>query len=204
MKGFPHFVLIYFHSYPILCYTPPLNLLQRGLLMSSQRPSRLRFNFGFFLEASLGTTREIELDYPTIVAEDVTLTPLQGTFSATRTSEGVYVSGKLHSFIELDCVRCLTATNVPIEFELDELFYYPPSTAPKGELVIGDDGYIDLAPSVRELSILAAPIQPLCKPDCAGLCMDCGTNLNETDCDCVNDDIDPRFAVLKTLLQSDN
>ena len=68
--------------------------------------SRLRFNFGFMLEASLGTSRVMELDYPTIrVSEDVTLTPLQGKFTATRTSEGVYVNGRFHSAIHTECVN---------------------------------------------------------------------------------------------------
>ena len=65
--------------------------------MSNKRPSRLRFNFGFFLEATLGTSRTIELNYPTIEVEDLTLSPLAGTFTATRTSEGVYLSGVLRS-----------------------------------------------------------------------------------------------------------
>ena len=59
---------------------------------------RLRFNFGFLLESSLGTSRVMELDYPTLqVSEDVSLTPLQGKFTATRTSEGVYVNGRFQN-----------------------------------------------------------------------------------------------------------
>jgi uncharacterized protein len=167
--------------------------------------SRLRFNFGFLLEASLGTSRVMELDYPTIrVSEDVTLTPLQGRFTATRTSEGVYVNGRFQSAIHTECVRCLEDTLVPVFIEMDELFYYPPEAKPQNEDAFafdGETGFIDLGPLMRELSLLAMPIQPLCRPDCQGLCMECGQNLNEGDCDCTNDDLDPRMAILRSLLE---
>lgn len=170
--------------------------------MTNKRPSRLRFNFGFFLEAALGTSRTIELNYPTIQVEDLTLSPLAGTFTATRTSEGVYLSGTLNSTLISECVRCLEVATVPIEMKLDDLFYYPAHTAPEGEYTFGDDGFIDLAPLVRELTVLETPIQPICRPDCQGLCMECGQNLNEGDCGCEPNPIDPRLSALQQLLNA--
>lgn len=162
--------------------------------------SRLRFNFGFLLEADFGTTRLIELDYPTIqLSEDVTLTPLTGSFTATRTTEGIYIRGKLKSSMSLPCVRCLEEAKVPIDIDLDDLFFYPPQIAPEGEFRVGDDGMIDLGPLVRELSLLGVPIKVLCRPDCLGLCQVCGQNLNEGDCGCVEEEIDPRLAILQQL-----
>lgn len=164
--------------------------------------SRLRFNFGFLLEADYGTSRRIELDYPSIqLSDDVTLTPLKGTLTATRTTEGIYIQGQLESSMSLECVRCLDEAIVPIQFALDELYYYPPQVAPPGEHRVGDDGMIDLAPLVRELSLLALPIKVLCRPDCLGLCQECGANLNRGDCGCAENEVDPRLAVLESLLK---
>ena len=170
--------------------------------MGNNPPSRLRFNFGFLLEASLGTSRMYELDYPTIrVMPDVTLSPLQGNFTATRTSEGVYVSGSLHSKIAVDCVRCLETADQPIAIQIDELFYYPFHQAPPLAMAFdGDTGYIDLAPLIRDLSLLEVPINPICRTNCQGLCIECGQNLNESDCNCQHDHIDPRLAVLSQFL----
>ena len=170
--------------------------------MKNNYPSRLRFNFGFLLETSLGTSRTIELNYPTIQVEELTLRPLIGTFNATRTSEGIYLSGTLTSSSVAQCVRCLEDATISIDIKLDDLFYYPPNTAPKGEYVMGDDGYIDLAPLVRELTVLETPIQPICRPDCQGLCLECGQNLNKSDCHCEPDQIDPRLSMLQQLLDS--
>ena len=164
--------------------------------------SRLRFNFGFLLEADYGTIRQIELDYPSIkLSEDVTLTPLVGSFTATRTTEGIYIQGQLESSMSLECVRCLEEAIVPVNIVLDELFFYPPHIAPAGEHRVGDDGMIDLAPLVRELSLLSVPIKVLCRPDCQGLCQQCGANLNFGECGCEREEIDPRLAVLQSLLK---
>ncbi|PIE82429.1 MAG: hypothetical protein CSA11_00630 [Chloroflexi bacterium] len=171
--------------------------------MDKQHPSRLRFNFGFLLEAKIGTNRIIELEYPTIDVEDITLSPLTGTLNVTRTSEGVYLSGELQTATAVTCVRCLIDALASVQVSLDELLYYPPKAAPPGELFIGEDGYIDLGPLIREMTILELPIRPLCKPDCQGLCQECGANLNETECDCKIDDIDPRLAKLKELLEEE-
>jgi uncharacterized protein len=169
--------------------------------VGKKKLSKLKFNFGFLLETDLGTSREYELDYPAVhLEEDVVLSPLQGKFTAIKNSRGIYVTGELNSITTAECARCLDALQLPITLELDDLFYYPPNTAPPGEFAIGEDCFIDLAPLVRQLSELAIPMQPFCKPDCKGLCKNCGQNFNEGSCDCVDDDVDPRLAALKALL----
>jgi uncharacterized protein len=176
---------------------------KESITVSGKEKNRLRFNFGFMLEADLGTSREMELDYPSVrVADDVTLTPLTGKFQAIRNSRGIYVTGRLQSTIDTECARCLTEFSLPISVQLDDLFYYPPASAPPGELAVGEDGFIDLAPLVRQLSLLEIPMQPFCRPDCQGLCVECGHNLNEGDCGCQSNELDPRLAVLKDLLDT--
>ena len=54
----------------------------------------------------------------------------------------------------------------------------------------GDDRYfyqgdhVELAPMLREHVILSAPMRPLCREECAGLCARCGKDLNEGPCQC--------------------
>ena len=170
--------------------------------MGNTNRSRLRFNFGYMLEAELGTSRTVEFEYPSVQANDVLLKPLDGHFMATRVSEGVFINGELYSHMPAECMRCLETAVLPISIELDEMFYYPPSTAPEGENVIGDDGFIELTGLVRDLAILALPLQPLCRSDCQGMCDQCGFILNIRPCVCVTDDIDPRMAKLRELLRS--
>jgi len=58
---------------------------------------------------------------------------------------------------------------------------------------------IDLAQLMREQFYLSLPMKPLCRADCQGLCVVCGTNLNRAMCDCKREWDDPRLAPLKAL-----
>lgn len=166
-----------------------------------KRASKLRFNFGFLIEASLATRREFDIDYPSIwLADDLELSPLAGTFEAIRNSKGIYITGRLFTNYTIECAKCLELVKLALVIQLDDLFYYPSHTAPPGDFGVGEDGFIDISPLVRELCLLEIPMQPICRDDCQGLCSQCGSNLNHVSCDCVREQIDPRLASLQNLL----
>ena len=43
---------------------------------------------------------------------------------------------------------------------------------------------VEIAPRVREAIFLAVETWPLCRPDCRGLCPECGADRNAGPCDC--------------------
>jgi len=168
----------------------------------------LRINVGFLLNQGAGYRRTINLDFPgSIQADDFLINDLQGDVRLSRTPQGVLVQGMLQATTRLECVRCLTAFEFPYEVEISELFipeelYDPTEYGPSEEPnLIHEDGSIDLAPIIREEGILATPMQARCKPDCKGLCAQCGQNLNEGQCDCDAEPVDPRLAPLRALLE---
>jgi uncharacterized protein len=115
---------------------------------------------------------------------------------------GLCLGGNFTSTLKQECVRCLGDAFVSIDIPLDELYFYPEQEAPPGAYTfIGDTGFIDLSDLIRETSFLAVPMRPICRPDCLGLCMECGQNLNEKDCGCTPDEIDPRLAELRQFLE---
>ena len=65
---------------------------------------------------------------------------------------------------------------------------------------LGDQVRAELPEVPREQILLEIPINLVCKPGCKGLCSVCGANKNEGDCGHVEDDIDPRLANLRSLL----
>jgi uncharacterized protein len=163
----------------------------------------LKLNVGFLLSEGVGYQRVIDLDIPRIqVADDLELDYLQGELRLSRNSRGLLIQGMLETSIVGECARCLTPTLIPVELKLEELFSYPPD--PDADYSVDDTGILDLAPLLREEAILAIPMGVLCRPDCAGLCPQCGQNWNEGSCDCEQDDIDPRFSVLRDQLNKGN
>jgi uncharacterized protein len=129
----------------------------------------------------------------------------------TKVAEQVYFHGRLQGTITVPCCRCLETVHVDFGVETRVIFLPPTSTdvvqSPEGrpsfsdelDLYIHDGTIIDLRPLVREQVVLAYPVQPLCRDDCAGLCQVCGGNRNLTPCACQVGGDDPRFAILKQL-----
>ncbi len=157
---------------------------------------------GFLLKEGIGYSREFQFDEPVVqVADDLSVSRLRGAVTLTRTPQGLYAEGRLRASRRSECVRCLTETDQPLSSHISELYFYPPETAPEGALTVGDDVHLDLAPIVREDLLVSMPMRSLCRPDCKGLCPTCGQNWNEAPCDCEDEPVDPRMAVLAQLLK---
>ena len=164
----------------------------------------LRLNIGYLLKEGVGYSREITFAEPgTFVAEDVTIRHLNGSLRLTRTPQGILVQGVLHAQTTVECVRCLDPVDFSYEIQLSELFTFSKASQAETDrsCIVEEGNFIDLTPIMREEGILAVPIQVLCKPDCKGLCSQCGQNFNEENCDCERDQIDPRMEPLRALLK---
>jgi uncharacterized protein len=109
---------------------------------------------------------------------------------------GILVQGLLGGAYSGSCRRCLAG--VAHDFEVHPAELYRPSGEVWEEGYVIDHGTIDLAPLVRDAVGLNIPFDPLCRPDCKGLCQRCGADLNEGACGCP-EDIDPRWSALKEL-----
>jgi uncharacterized protein len=161
----------------------------------------LRLNVGFLLHKNVGYSRNFDFDCKAIrIGDELDVSELKGSLHLTRTSQGMYAQGRLQANINLECVRCLTSFDQPLRVDVDDLFIYPPEEASDPLLSIPESGILDLNPLLREYLLLDVPIQSLCREECKGLCSECGSNLNESECDHSQVDIDPRLETLKTLL----
>ncbi len=110
--------------------------------------------------------------------------------------EGVLVTGTAEVTLTGQCARCLEPISFDEEVDLQELYLYPDKEPDDEEASRLEDDLFDLEPLLRDTVVLDLPYTPLCRPDCAGLCPDCGADLN-ADPDHAHDDrIDPRWAGL--------
>jgi uncharacterized protein len=66
-------------------------------------------------------------------------------------------------------------------------------------VAVFDGEAIDVDEIMKEQILLAVPTRMLCREDCKGICPECGIDKNTGECQCVTDDIDPRWAALKNL-----
>lgn len=137
---------------------------------------------------------------------DAGVTAFEADLRATHTDPGAYLEGDARATVSLECARCLRPISAPVEAHFAEQYYatlhvesgVPMPDAPGDAKTIGSDFTIDLTPLIREEVILATPVAPLCRPDCKGLCPECGRDLNDAP-HTHEEEIDQRWSKLREL-----
>lgn len=172
------------------------------------------YNVAQLLKAPVGTSMRVELD----PADDLTLDDehvrlagdVAGSVKLHRTNQGILADGSVTAPVRLECDRCLDEYTVTTTFPLLEHFYPTidvitgaPLPRDPAELAfpIDHNHLLDLREAIRQNLLLSLPMRSLCREDCAGLCPQCGQNLNEGTCDCVPEVEDTRFDALRALLE---
>ena len=168
----------------------------------------LSYNVAALLRAEPGTERRYSVEERNLeIADDLRLgAPIQGEVRLSRTGRSILARAHLTTAIDGLCGRCLTAVVTPIDVDIEEVALpsididtglpLDPAESPDA-LRLDDHHELDLAEPVREAISLAEPIALLCRPDCKGLCLVCGLDLNTvTDHFHTEDIIDPRLAAL--------
>jgi uncharacterized protein len=175
--------------------------------MTTSPPDALVVNVAGLLGEGPGSHRDLAFDGIQLeLGEDLRQAlPLGVRVRIARTNRGVIVTGRVHTALADSCGRCLTALEIPIDAPIDEEIL--PSvelqsgaavdiTAEPDAFRLSDHHELDLEPLAREAVLLAAPIAPVCRPDCRGLCPECGADLNVGMHEHGEAPVDPRLAKL--------
>lgn len=133
--------------------------------------------------------------------------PVRGEITVENAGSLLLVRGRLDGLFRLSCIRCLGDFDRPFSVEVEEEFATE-DTAPDIETVDRDepgasaisDYVLDVSELVRQQVMLNAPMASVCRPDCPGICPQCGQNLNEGPCKCVPEAADGRWVQLRDLL----
>ncbi len=151
-----------------------MNLPRRALLI----------NVGFLLNAPLGYSRDIHFEYPHFKVDDeLILDEFVGLARVSRTPQGILVQCEFSGSIVAECGRCLNEFRLQLKTEFSDLYAFNNRSTTESDLILRDDANIDLEDLVREYLLIEEPISPVCRPDCRGLCTECGTDLNISTCE---------------------
>jgi len=110
--------------------------------------------------------------------------------------EGVLATGDVFATAVGECSRCLDEIKTPVEVDFQELFAY--SGSGEDDFTVSDD-QIDLEPVIRDAVVLSLPFQPVCSPDCLGLCAECGFKLAQDPNHVHEQQVDSRWTELLKL-----
>ncbi|MEW6397827.1 MAG: DUF177 domain-containing protein [Bacillota bacterium] len=135
--------------------------------------------------------------------------PVKVEGAVLNTGPAYLVDGEIGAAVEATCSRCLASFRQEVETPFREEFREGVAPSPGKEEVSEESGAevwffqgdaLDLTEAVRQNLLLALPSQPLCRPDCPGLCPVCGRRLAEGSCSCRVEEIDPRLEALRRFL----
>lgn len=171
----------------------------------------MQYNVAQLLKEPTGSSRSYQLDE--ILGDVGRLADhLRGLVRLLKTHHGVLVEGRLEVDARLTCGRCLGEFPLNLNLNFEEEFFptvdartgSPPdgleSVLSEGVLI--DEAHnLDLSEVVRQYIITNWPMKPLCRPECGGLCPDCGANLNLEECQCRQPSLDPRWEDLAGWLR---
>ncbi len=170
----------------------------------------MQINVSQLLQAPIGTVWNYDVDETLDVFGDNNSYHIEGSVRLLRTHRSILVSGKLTTEVELTCGRCLSVFRFPLKLNIEEeyvptidIYTGVPLPLPEepGDFTIDEHHVIDLTEAIRQYIVLASPMKPLCREECAGLCQNCGYNLNQGACGCPQPEVDPRWSELMKLLK---
>lgn len=127
--------------------------------------------------------------------------PVEASGTVRNTAGVLVMSGSIKTCLHGVCDRCATEFSREVEYPIQAVLVEELANEEnEDEWVFPLEGEsANLQDIVRTVFVLNMESKLLCKPDCKGLCCQCGKNLNDGPCSCQKEP-DPRFAALRQLL----
>ncbi len=148
---------------------------------------------------------ELEADQAVIGGEVFPVTdksPFELTFANIGKGRA-RMSGSMEITFAMSCNRCLKPVDKTLCLRFDQEVFAPDVVMdiPDAEDEQGFmDGYqMDVEDFLSNEIVINWPMKVLCKPDCLGICRQCGTDLNTGTCGCDTFVPDPRMAAIKDI-----
>lgn len=131
---------------------------------------------------------------------------VDATLDVTASGSGTGLRLRLSTSLVGPCQRCLGDSTLPFVVDVREF----QGAAREGAQERDDDldceylsgprkSALDVAAWARDAVAEVLPMSILCRPDCRGLCVTCGTDRNAGECECEEESGDPRWAALEEL-----
>lgn len=138
----------------------------------------LQINVAQLLREPIGSARDCKVSEAVDITGDGSINAVHGEVRLTRTNRSILVKGTLNTSVELTCARCLSMFSCPLILNIEDE-YFPIADVSSGNplappdepasFTIDERQVLDLTEAVRQYTITAIPMKPLCREDCAGL-----------------------------------
>jgi len=140
------------------------------------------------------------MHYPFIKKSPVTLTV------ANTGNREISIDGVIEAVVNIPCDRCLEDVAVPFKIDVHKEIDFN-ATDEERIRALDETSYIDHSQLDVDLLVyneifVHFPMKTLCRDDCKGLCLKCGHNLNEGECGCDRESLDPRMSAIRDIFNN--
>jgi uncharacterized protein len=176
----------------------------------------LLYNIAQLIKEGIGSTRHYKVIGVLNNLDEYNpgATQIEGQVTLMRTALGILASVGARFEAKRICRRCLEEVTSGFKIAFEEEFIpsldietgikLPLDDKTDPVLIIDEHHILDLTEVLRQYALVELADGTLCRPDCKGLCPDCGQNLNTDKCTCEHAVADPRLAVLAQLFDREN
>ncbi len=128
--------------------------------------------------------------------------PLKVKGSVSDNGKSLVLRADAEGVMITNCARCMKEITVPVSFHIDEnLAREDSGIDDDADVILFSDTEIEIDDIVYDNFLMNVEGKYLCKEDCKGLCPECGKDLNEGECDCSKENIDPRWSALLDIMK---
>ena len=137
----------------------------------------LQINVSQLLREPIGSARDCKVSEAVDITGDGDISAVHGEVRLTRTNRSVLVKGTLNTSVEVACARCLGLFGCPLVLNIEDEYFLVADVSSGGPLAPPDEPasftiderqILDLTEAVRQYTLTAIPMKPLCREDCAG------------------------------------
>ncbi|NLL00042.1 MAG: DUF177 domain-containing protein [Clostridiales bacterium] len=118
----------------------------------------------------------------------------------------VLIEGSVKLSLYIFCSRCLKKLEYPMDISIKKEVDFKLTKEERAK-ELDEANYIseynlDVDILIKDEIIIGLPMSLLCSDECKGICMNCGTDLNEGSCDCDNTVLDPRMSAILDIFNN--
>lgn len=155
--------------------------------------------------------KQVETDLTKISCRTGEFTVIEKSpLSLTLTNLGMNkasVKGRMKLTFAMNCDRCLKPVDEKVTLDFTRQVFGPDEYRESTDIEDDDqnfmEGYqLNVDGLIKNECFINLPVKVLCKPDCKGICMQCGKDLNTGECNCNTFVPDPRMARIKDIFDA--
>ena len=136
----------------------------------------------------VGDSKDIQYEIPVEELRDIQgcnfISPVRVSGRLYNSAGIVYLEYSVDFTLLITCDRCLKEIERDCHYDFEHIVV-PSVSRDNDEYIVAEGESIEMNEIAVTDSLLQLPSKNLCSEDCKGLCMVCGCDLNESECDCL-------------------